>query len=112
MENNDEKTKRTEVAGSTDYKGYCSKNVSNSYDNIDQNVKDAARDCGGVLDNSTDQYGGNRYRFISKDNRDKFNQKFDKLKKDKKKKKKISESYINNIVKNILNEYLENNLIK
>lgn len=97
MEKKDKsKTEKTNTVGSTDYKGYCSKNVSKSYDKITQSIKDKASDLGGTFDNSTDTYDGNRFRFPSKESRNKFNNELDKMKKKQQKEK------IKKIVKEVL----------
>lgn len=102
MEKKDKsKTSRTQKVGSTDYKGYCSKNVSNSYDGITQCMKDKASDLGGILDNDTEKYKGNRFRFSTKDARDNFNKELEKEKENKKSKKTVNE-----IISEVINEYL------
>lgn len=82
------KTKTTEIVGGSDYKGYNSRGFD-TYDEITDTDKDKANNLGGIFDNDAKSYGKNRFKFRTKEDRDKFNQYLDK--KENKKNKNIKE---------------------
>lgn len=114
---------------SSDYEGYHSVNLGDSYDDITQQVKDCISSHNGVLDPRTETYGGNRATFHSEKDRDAFNKALeDKKKKNKqqnnkkdtdfgkaktqKELDKMKESRINRVVLSEIKRFFKNNIIK
>lgn len=101
MESNKNRTKSTEAVGSSDYKGYNSIKVGR-YDDMSDEIEQTASEMGGVFDNDAKTYGGQRYKFRTKEARDRFNRAIEKKAKDdkdkQKNKKQIAEAIIRDIV--------------
>ena len=108
--NNDKnKTQSTSTVGNSDYKGYNSLPFD-GYDDLTDDIESKANSMGGVLDNYSKTYGGQRYKFRTKAERDRFN---DYIKKQQDKKKeldkqnKMKENRINRIVLSEIKRYLK-----
>jgi len=100
MEKKDKnRTQTTKSTGDSDYKGYNSIKMG-TYDDLTDDIEQTASEMGGVLDNNAKTYGGQRYKFKTKEQRDKFNNIMKKKQEKKEEKdKKLNESVINSIIR-------------